>query len=137
MSNKKHYISNKDILPELAKYKETGDISERLGDSILIIARNYSNKGSFSSYTWREDMVSEAVLTCLRYMHNFDPTKSETPNPFAYFTTICHNSFINYIRKQKKHSKIKDICYKNHSMLDEAGYYSIKGIDYQLLKQDE
>ncbi len=137
MSDKRHYISNKDILPELAKYKTTGSISEELGNAIFIIASNYSRKGSFSSYSWREDMVSEAVLTCLRYMHNFDPDKSKNPNPFAYFTTICHNAFINYIRKQKKHSKIKDICYKNHSLLDDAGHYSLKGIDYQPLKDDK
>ena len=120
------------------EYKETGVISEELGRMIWYIAKNYSKKGSFSGYTWREDMISEAILTCLKYMHNFDPTKQKYPNPFAYFTTIVHNAFVNYIRKQKKHSEIKDICYKRYQLFDSIGkkyHVETKAIDYQLLRK--
>ena len=136
--DKKYYVKNGDLLPEIIGYRDTGHISEELGTMILAIATNYSNKGSFYNYTWKDDMIMEAVLTCLKYMHNFDPKKQKYPNPFAYFTTICHNAFINFIRKQKKHSAIKDVCYKNHQNLHEETkfFWAIKGIDYQKLKQD-
>jgi DNA-directed RNA polymerase specialized sigma24 family protein len=140
MKEKKYYVRNKDLLPEIIDYKRTGVISEELGIMIMAIATNYSNKGSFSNYTWKDDMVMEAVYTTIRYMHNFDPKKGKYPNPFAYITTICHHAFINFIRKQKKHSKIKDILYKNYQT-DENGpnyvFTIIKGIDYSLLKSDE
>ena len=104
--------------------------------NILEIATNYSNKGNFASYTWKEDMISEAVMTCLKYKHNFKPEKFEKPNPFAYFTTVIHNAFINYIRKQNKHSEIKDICYKKAHILDEDKFhFTAKAIDYRDLRK--
>jgi DNA-directed RNA polymerase specialized sigma24 family protein len=144
----KFYVRNKDLLPHIyifrrtiefdeeGKYVEgTGKITEEFGEMLLQIAKNYSNKGNFSNYTWKDDMIAEAVFTCIKYMHNFDPIRQKRPNPFAYFTTIIHRSFLNYIRKQKKHSDIKDVCYKNYDILDDSGYTS-KGIDYQLLKKE-
>lgn len=136
MGKKRYYVRNKDLLPEVLIYRETGNITEELGRMVMQIASNYSNKGSFASYTWKEDMIGEAVLTCFKYMHNFNPEKFERPNPFAYFTTIIHNAFINYIRKQNKHSEIKDICYNRVNILDEDKFhFTPKAIDYTQLKK--
>jgi len=129
-----HYVKNKDLLVEIDKYKTTGKISEELGRMITAIASNYSDKGSFSGYSWKRDMICDAVFTCVKYIHNFDPDKQKHPNPFAYITTICHNAFVNYIRKQNKHSKIKDICYNRVSVLIENDSYMEKGINYENLK---
>lgn len=138
-----NYVSNEEILKEITDYINSGEyidgkfvggkISERLGEIIQAIAENFSNKGSFASYTWREDMVADAVFTCVKYIHNTDLNK---PNPFAYITTIIRNAFINYIRRQKKHSDIKDICYKRHHCLDEETYI-IKGINYEILRPEK
>lgn len=142
MTNKekkeRYYIRNKDLLPEIKKYKKTGIIGEKLALMIWKIAINYSNRGNFSGYTWKEDMVSEAVTVCLQYMHNFDPKKQKRPNPFSYFTTVIHNAFVNFIKKQKKHSEIKDICYKKYHLMEEENkfyHYAIKGIDYQVMRR--
>lgn len=134
---KKHYVNNKDLLEEVIKYRETKHITEELGRMIFEISKNFASKGSYSGYTWKEDMISEAVLTCLKYMHNFDPNKQKYPNPFAYFTTIIYHSFLNYIKKQKKHSEIKDVCYKQIHLLEEdnySDYYLVKAINYQVLR---
>lgn len=129
MKKKKNiYLENSDILTELTEFRKKGIVSEELGIMIVKIANNYSKLGSFSGYTWREDMVSEAVLTCIKYLHNFNPDKSS--NPFSYITTICKNAFINYITKQKKHSNIKDICFKNKDIFNETGYVE-KAINYE------
>ena len=135
----KYYIRNKDLLPVVIEFKKTGIINEELGLMVQQIAINYSNRGNFASYTWKEDMVSDAVLVCFKYMHNFDPDKQKKPNPFSYFTTIIHNAFINYIRKQKKHSDIKDFCYKNYNLIEEENkfyHYAIRGIDYQIMRKN-
>ena len=87
-------------------------------------------------------MIGEAVLTCVKYMHNFDVNK-EGANPFAYFSKIIHNAFLNFIAKQKKHSNIKDVCYKNIDFLtddscfeygSEAQYFNVSAIDYQAIR---
>lgn len=132
---KAYYVKNSELMPHIYEFMESGKVSEELGAMILKIATNYANKGSFYGYTWKDDMVAEAVMTCLKYMHNFNPMKQKRPNPFAYLTTIIHNSFLNYIRKQKKHSKIKDICYNNCHLIDNEEMYYVKGIDYQIMRK--
>lgn len=135
----KHYIRNEDLIPYIYLYRETGVVSEELGGMLLKIADNFANKGSFHGYTWIEDMKQEAMFTCIRYMHNFDPMRYKRPNPFAYFTSIIKNSFLNYIRKQKKHSQIKDHCYNHYHLFNETSddvfFEDTKGIDYTILKK--
>jgi DNA-directed RNA polymerase specialized sigma24 family protein len=134
------YIKNENLLAELKIYVETGIQTEELGRMFLLLAKRYSDRGSFSGYSYKDDMICEAVFTCLRYMHNFD-VDIDKPNPFAYFSRIIHNSFLNYISKQKRHSKIKDICYKNIDFIvpdsnsdDEYSFFRISGIDYQPIR---
>jgi len=135
-----NYINNEKLLTEIKIFKNTGEKTEKLGNMLLLLAKRYSDKGSFAGYSWKDDMQCEAVLTCLKYMHNFDVT-IESPNPFAYFSRIIHNSFLNYIAKQKKHSTIKDICYKNldtimPDVINESDYafFDVCGIDYQSIR---
>jgi len=41
-------------------------------------------------------MISDAVFAMVKYMHNFDLEKS---NPFAYFTMIAWNAYLQYIKR--------------------------------------
>ena len=124
------YIKNADLLTEIVEFKKAGRASENLGKMLLSIAKNFSSKGNFSGYTWRSDMVSEAVLTCLKYLKNFDPNRSN--NAFAYITQICNNSFKAYIKTQNKHSRIKDMCFQcvESGALDNTSCYMV-AIDYE------
>ena len=142
MSDKKevtevtYYVRNKDLIPEIEKFNESDQISEELGRMLLLIAKNLSNKANFINYTWKEDMVQEAVLTCCKYLKNFDLEKSK--NPFAYITTICSHAFVNYINKQKRHSAIKDTLFNNrHDMEDDFGMYQTRAIDYTVMSVDD
>lgn len=148
IKKRKHYVTNKDLVIEIMKYKETcrwdengkyiqgsGVVHEKLGLMIMTIAKNFATKPNFSGYTWKNDMVGDAILTCIKYIHNFKLDGPRPPNPFAYITTICYNSFINYIKKQKNHSKIKDLCYNNAHKLN-IYELSNKGINYEDLKKD-
>lgn len=135
-----NYVNNESLLREVRVYKNTGVRTEELGAMLLLIASRYSEKGSFAGYSWKDDMVCEAVLTCIKYMHNFQ-TEKEGANPFAYFSKVVHNSFLNYIAKQKKHSNIKDVCYKNIEALtqdvcfdSEPQYFTVSAIDYQAIR---
>lgn len=112
---------------------------DELGEMLQLIADNFAKKGNFHGYTWIDDMKAEAVFTILRYIHNFDPIRYEKPNPFAYFTSITKNAFLNYIRKQKKHSKIKDVCYNRGHLITETegDFFKTKAIDYTVIKEPD
>ncbi len=132
----KKYVSNTELLPEIIEFKKTGVASEELGILLLHMGYKFAQKGNFTNYTWKDDMVSDAVIICLTYLKNFDPKKQKKPNPFAYITTIFKHAFINYIKKQGKHSTIKDVCYQKREVLFSGPTYIQKGIDYQSLKDD-
>jgi len=132
MSESKKYLTNKEIIPELEKYKKTGVASEKFGEQLLLLARNLSHKSNFIGYTqdWKEDMISLSVFMCLKYSKNFDTEKSG--NAFSYLTKIIYNSFQSYLNTQKKHSNIKKECYNRKDFVPENPYISI---DYQSLKR--
>jgi hypothetical protein len=113
MSDKKpsHYVDNKRFLEEIKKYKvkikeaeEKGlvkpSIPSYAGECIMKIAANFSTKSSFINYSWREEMVSDAIENSIMYFDNFDPEKSN--NPFGYFTMIMLRAFKRRISKEEK-----------------------------------
>lgn len=130
-----NYVENEELLEEIIKFKKTKIMSDRLGEMILLIAKRFSTIGKFRNYTWRDDMIADAVLTCVKYCHSFDPKKST--NPHAYITKICLNQFRQYLKKQKKHSTIKDVCVNDgHKVCDLDEHGEIIGLDYEDLKRD-
>lgn len=123
-----YYVDNEIILKELKELKKTGQMSDELGKIILKIMKELSSKGNFCGYTWKDDMVSEGVLTCVKYLKNFDVEKSN--NAFSYITKIGYMSFVAYIKKQKKHCDIKKTCYEFYNGNMEPDYNK-EAIDYQ------
>ncbi|MFA5025015.1 MAG: hypothetical protein WC503_00710 [Candidatus Shapirobacteria bacterium] len=131
MANAKFYVKNKDLLEELKLYKESGKMSENLGSMIFDIATNLGCSGRFAGYTYREDMVAEALLTCCKYLYNFNTEK--TTNAFAYITTICRNAFLMYLKQQHKHAGIKKELFDMPDYED-AVENELSAIDYTKLK---
>lgn len=80
-------------------------INDKIGKIILDISTNLAYKMNFINYTFREEMVSDAIENCILYLDNFNPEKSK--NPFAYFTQICYYAFIRRISKESKQTEIK------------------------------
>lgn len=112
------YINNKDFLQALVKYQEKlkvhkeknlntlpPQIPRYIGECFVQIATRLSSKGNFCGYTYKEEMVGDAIEKMVKYMYNFDSTKSE--NAFAYFTQIAYNAFIQRITNEKKQQYIK------------------------------
>jgi hypothetical protein len=128
--NKKtnHYINNADFLKALIDYKEKCKVAEQnnlsdppipnyVGECFLKIADHLSRKPNFSSYSFREEMVSDAIENCLMYFRNFDETKSK--NPFAYFTQITYYAFLRRIIREKKQLYVKYKATEQFGILDE------------------
>lgn len=88
-----------------AKGLDKPKVNDKIGGMILAIATNLSFRYNFINYTYREEMVGDAIETCIRYVDNFDPDKGN--NPFAYFTQICYFAMIRRINKEAKQSDIR------------------------------
>lgn len=113
-STKTHYVTNAQLMEAIAADKANGNIlSPRLAKYLHMIAERYSFIPSFGQYTFREDMVSFAVVNLCANWHKFDPEKSD--NPFAFYTTAAYRSFLQYLADEKKQRDIRD------QMLVEAG----------------
>jgi DNA-directed RNA polymerase specialized sigma24 family protein len=69
------------------------------------IARLLSYKRTFINYSYKDEMISDAIENCLAVVNNFDPAKSK--NPFAYFTQITYFAFIRRIQREKKQLQTK------------------------------
>lgn len=123
---KNHYVDNEKFLAEikiykqqckdaLAEGKEKPRISEYIGKCIYLIAENLSHKPRFMNYSFRDELVSDAIENCFLYFDNFDSDKYS--NPFAYFTQIIYYAFHRRIAKEEKN---RYIIYKKfqESVLD-------------------
>ena len=111
-----HYINNQEFLAALLEHrekvlanKEAGteapQISNYLGDCFIKIARHLSYKSNFINYSYKDEMISDAIENCLAVVNNFDPAKSK--NPFAYFTQITFFAFVRRIQREKKQMATK------------------------------
>jgi hypothetical protein len=104
-----HYVTNGVLLPEVIKAKELNEVTSELIAMIWMIAERYSRKGNFVNYTFRADMVSTAVENLCKNALNFDLDRSDKPNPFSYYTSAIHNTFLQCIADEKKHRNIRDM----------------------------
>ena len=102
-----NYVDTNEMKDELAKYHNTGKMSEQLGEMFMEIAVRYTNK-LYSQYNFPhslvDDMIGESVHRMVVKIDKFDPTR-ENANAFAYFTQICHNQIIAYLKKERQNFK--------------------------------
>lgn len=111
----KNYVNGPDFLRAIQEYrrkkredpsKEYPEI-EYIGECILKIAEKYSHNSWFRGYHFRDEMVSEALIHCMKAFRNGNFNEIEKDNPFAYFTTICKNAFFQYMHKEQNYSAVK------------------------------
>tara|TARA_Y100000287_G_scaffold126347_1_gene102026 strand:+ start:552 stop:1145 length:594 start_codon:yes stop_codon:yes gene_type:complete len=123
MARKKsiHYVNNADFSNAVVEYVEKVETARKTDDKIptvpdyiatcfLRIAEGLSHKANFIRYTYREEMVMDAVENCLKAIGNYNleaATRTGRPNAFAYFTQITWYAFLRRITKEKKQQEIK------------------------------
>ena len=81
-------------------------IPEYSANAIMQMAEKTANRPNFIGYSWRQDMVSDAIYTCIKYYDKFDTTHP-TQNPFGYFSRSIWFAFLQRIAKEKKQSLIR------------------------------
>src|SRR6056300_879574 len=116
-----HYVNNKDFSQAVVDYVRTVNeakaketelpiVPNYIASCFLKICEGLSHKANFVRYTYREEMVMDAVENCLKAIENYNieaATRSGNPNAFAYFTQISWYAFLRRIQKEKKQQDIK------------------------------
>lgn len=114
---KEHYVKNKDFLAAMIEYKNACNLADinnvrrpqipdYIGSCFLKLSTRISFKPNYVNYPFKDEMISDAYFTCVKYIQNFNSERSE--NPFSYFTSIVENCFKQRIAKEKKQLVIKD-----------------------------
>jgi hypothetical protein len=130
--DKPHYVNNANFSQAVVEYvtvlNEARDAGEQLpivpdyiARCFLKIAEGLSHKSNFIRYTYREEMVMDAVENCLKAIENYNleaATRTGKPNAFAYFTQISWYAFLRRIAKEKKQQDVK-IKYMTQSGVEE------------------
>jgi hypothetical protein len=120
-SEKPHYVNNKEFSWAVVDYVKSVNEAEDSGSTIpkvpdyiamcfMKIAEGLSHKANFIRYTYRDEMVMDAVENCLKAIKNYNihaSTRTGAPNAFAYFTQISWYAFLRRIEKEKRQQDIK------------------------------
>lgn len=142
-----HYISNKEFTQNIVEYIQLCDQLESEGKEVHVIpnviakqfialANKLGSRYNFSGYTFRDEMVSNAILACCAKIRKFNINVSD--NAFAYFTNVCWRAMVDVINTEEKMSYIKAKSFQGMSYedtlsdndLSEFGDYSGNVNDY-------
>jgi len=125
-----HYVNSREFKDAIKQYYETDVCNDELGEMINKIARGLSYAPNFINYSYKDEMVGDAVVKMFTALTNkkFDleavDSKGNKYNPFSYFTTIAFHAFINRIKKEKRHfdaiNEYKERVYEELISGDEA-----------------
>lgn len=80
-------------------------ISNYLGECIVLIATKLASKGNFNGYSYKDEMISDGIENCIVYFDKFDSENYK--NPFAYFTQIIYFAYLRRIGKEKQQFLLK------------------------------
>jgi len=111
-----HYVNNKEILAIMKEYRvaylktkeeetDRPPMPLRVADAIVQIATKMSRMHNFIGYSYRPDMISDAILQLTAKFHLFNPEKSD--NFFGYASQLCWNAFIGRIKVEQKQTSIR------------------------------
>lgn len=117
-SEKPHYVNNKQFEEEIKKYYKSNVITDYLADSIRRIAYGLSFAPNFINYSYRDEMIGDAVVKMYQALKYKKFKLDQGFSPFSYFTTIAFHAFISRIKKEKKHHQlITDYRERNYDSL--------------------
>jgi hypothetical protein len=120
-NEKEHYVNNRDfsnavvehvtsVNEAIAAESDIPRVTNYIATCFMKISEGLSHKSNFIRYSYRDEMVMDAVENCLKAIKNYNveaATRSGKPNAFAYFTQISWFAFLRRIAKEKRQNDIK------------------------------
>lgn len=128
MELKPNYVDNKQFTAKLIEFVKdrndddtitlrTHDNGNYIGLCIMEICNNLAKKANFVNYTFKDEMIADAIENCVRASLNFNYEKSN--NAFGYFTQIAFNAFVRRIQKEQKQRERKIMLLSDPKALNE------------------
>ena len=129
MKKRNNYIDRNELHSEMKTYKDTGIISERLGQLFLTMIDHILGHSNFRNYAYdlKEEMKSHALLMIIKYVHNCNAYERDATSVFAYVTTIIFNAYRQVLKKYYKQLNLKRELEKHYiSMIENIFGINIK-----------
>lgn len=134
-----HYVDNEALYQAFVDWTNARREAESQGlpepdapkiihEAIVMIPTRLATKSNFGGYSFRDDMIGDAILNIFTYYRNFDPEKSK--NPFSYFTQISYFAFIRRILMERKNSYVK------HKTITMSGFMDAMSLQEQDIGSD-
>lgn len=119
---KKNYINNRALFERMRDWKDgcrraeregrqKPPIPEYVGAAIKLLCERMSMKMNFVGYSYREELVGDAIVDCVHGAYTFDSDRFS--NPFGYFSMIAWRAMIRKIYKEKLETYVKHKSFLN------------------------
>jgi hypothetical protein len=95
------YVEPKEFDTSIIEFYNTGHITDELATMVSKIAHKLSYAPNFINYTYRDEMVGDAIVRMMKALIAKKYTHKKGSNPFSYFTKIAFNAFRNRIKREK------------------------------------
>lgn len=126
----RHYVDNNkfyEALCERKRHIDAGEpvpkrIEDYIGECIMLIAENVGKRHNFARYSWRDEMVGDAIVQCTRAIDKFDVEKYQ--NPLAYFTQCTVYAFLGRMEREQN-----QVYTKYKSMIEAATFGKLDSAD--------
>jgi hypothetical protein len=127
-----NYINNGDLVLSIVEWQKSCEgldkddwpiLPDYIGKAILMIAGKLGSRGNFSGYSYRDEMVSDAIESCLKAVKNFDaalvgPKTGKINNAFNYLSMVAFRAMQRRIIVEKAANATKHKNFLHHHILD-------------------
>jgi len=99
---KPNYVNPIEMEQSIKDYYACGTIPDSLADSIQKIATRLGYAQNFINYSYKEEMIGDAVIKMMTALMRKRFIVDNGYNPFSYFTKVAYRAFQNRIKREKK-----------------------------------
>ena len=130
---KEYYVNPKTFYEQIKDYYITDNLDDELAESINKIAIGLSYATNFINYTYKDEMVGDAIVKMFTALKHKKFNIESHSNPFSYFTTIAYHAFINRIKKEKRYkqtiNEYQEVIYEEIMCEDGNGKVYVRNPD--------
>lgn len=129
------YLNNKELLIAVHESKKMQKMSPKLATMLQLLCAKYAKAGNFVNYSYNSDMQAYAMFMLVKTWNSFSVEKSN--NPFAFFTQCIKNSFIQYLKKEKRQRDIRDLLLVDQGLTPSFGFQDECATDQHFVEDEQ
>ncbi len=112
---KANYINKEELQTEIVNWCKKRDeamangakyyvISDKIAKAILLICKGTVSRQNFNQYSYVDEMMQDAILSCINSMRSYDVNHPKQ-NPFGYFSRVAYWACVERINIEKAHAE--------------------------------